>query len=196
MRAKSIVLAIAICAGLGLVAGRASAGIGFTDAPITSDLVDGFFGWSNDANEPISNFCEADVEDTSFFAGGEVIGSGTNAEVVTVLYHTQQTTSGSRNTAKASVKQGTFSTLQINFGAVQVGPVQIQKGSISASVNTNNGNSSMSASFKGDDVFALLNANQIGSLTTAFSGSKSVKFKANTSKNKASLTIKCKGNFD
>lgn len=184
MGAKKVVLAIAVCAGLALVGGRVEAG--------SSPLLDGFFSWEADGNDP-DNRCFLNLDGTNFQNGGIVEGSGTGGEEVSIAYDGTQPTSTSRSETKGKIKQSSWSRLTFNFDDVTVGPVQIEKCSVSYSVNTNSGKGSASADCKGDDIFALLSADQLASLQTAFQGDKNVKVKVNTNANKASIKIRCKG---
>ena len=191
MRVNRFALAVTVCAGLALLAGRVQAGGGFT-----SDLIEGTWFINNDPNDPNANNCFVSLgafEGTTFETGGIVQGLGTGSEVVTVRYDALQPTSASRNTKSGKVSEGTFSSLRLTFGATVVGPVQVDKCSVSGSVNDSKSTGSVSADCKGTDVFSALTANQLASLQAAFNGNKDVKVKVNSDAQKASINIKCKG---
>ena len=186
MRVNRFTLAITVCAGLALLAGRAHAGF-------STPFVDTTFFIANDANDPNANFCEVGANGPNFGVNGTVAGTA-QAVAVSVDYFTFQPTSASRSSNKVSVKQGTFSALTFHFDATAV-TTSIEKCSISGSVNRKKSPAQGSASVncKGDNVFGVLTSNQVAQLQAAFDGNKNVKVKVNTNKGHASITIKCKG---
>ena len=154
-------------------------------------MAEGFW-FIEDSKDPNGNACEVGVDGTDFEAFGQVTGTGLKTGV-DVTYDTLQPTSASRNDKSISVKQGSFSTLNVLFDGVTVsGNVAVQKCSVSGSVNTVKATGSTSVSCSGDSITDVLTANQIGIVQAALDGKPNVKFKVN-SNGKWSLKIKCKG---
>jgi hypothetical protein len=178
-------LAFLLVAGLALFAQTARAGV------VTSPLAEGFWFIEN-ANDPNGNTCEVGVDGTDFEAFGDVSGTA-QATAVDVTYDTLQPTSTSRNEKSISVKQSSFSTLNVLFDGVTVsGNVAVQKCSVSGSVNTVKATGSTSVSCSGNSITDLLTVNDVAIVQAALDGKPNVKFKVNNN-GKWSLTIKCKG---
>ena len=161
---------------------------------LASGLVDDFFAIQS-SDDPNNNTCEVGASGSAFEAFGEVTGLGTGGQVVVIRYDTPQPTSASRSSKKISVKQSEFSTLDILFDDVSAtgGPVAVEKCSVNGSVAVIKLTGKVSTKCKTDTLFALLNANQVGSVIAAFNGNKAVKVKVNGSNSKGSLSIKCSG---
>ena len=167
---------------------------GAAHAGTPSDLLQSSFFYAQDPNNEAANSCEINVGSDNFNVNGEVQGQN-GKQLVRVLYSTEQPTSVSRSTNKASIKQSSFSELTFFFDATQVGPVLVEKCKVSGSVNAKKTNQpgNVSADCKGDDVFGVLTADQANSVQAAFASTKFVKVNINQSKGKGSITIKCKG---
>lgn len=159
-----------------------------------SALVDDFYAIESN-NDPNDNTCEVGADGNEFQAFGAVNGSGTGGEAVRITYNTPQPTSATRSETKLTVKQSSFSLVDIRLHGVSAtgGPIVVEKCSIDGSVDTKKLTGSVSANCKTDDLFTLLTANQIASILTAFNGNKDVKVKVNTDTLKGSISIKCSG---
>jgi len=146
--------------------------------------------------EPVNNTCEVGANGGKFEAAGDVRGVCTAGQAVRISYDTPQPTSASRSDKKVSVKQSKFSTLDVLFDGTSAtgGPVIVEKCSVKGSANAVKLTGSVSVKCKTDSLFALLTANQIASIQTAFNGNKKVKFKVTGNASKASLSISCSGN--
>ena len=187
MRVNRFVLAIGLCAGLGMSAGLAHAGT-------PSDLLDGGFDIIS-SQEPNTNGCTLVAASTTFFVQGGVDGQD-GKDTITIQYFTPQPTSVSRKTQTAKVKEGTWSQLTFRRNGTIIGSNIVDKCSVSGSVNTKKGNGSVKVKCKSDDVFTALSVSDAQSVEAAFANSKTVKVKLNTNKGKGSISIKCKGDLD
>jgi hypothetical protein len=158
-----------------------------------STLSDGFF-FIESTNDPNNNNCEVGANGGEFEAFGDIRGVGTADQPVRIHYDAPQPTSASRSDKKISVKQNKFSTLDIFFDGTSAtgGPVSVEKCSVDGSANTAMLTGLVSVNCKADALFALLTANQIASMQTAFSGNPKVKISINK-KSKGSLSIRCGG---
>lgn len=186
MRVFRFAMMISMSLGIALFASGVQAG----DIGDPSTLADGFYIIdSGDAN----NECEVGSDGTEFEAFGTVSGTGTAGQAVSVDYETPQPTNVSRNDDKISVKQNKFSRLTAHFGVVTVGPLIVEKCSVSGSVDVSKLTGKVTAKCKTDTLFANLSANQVASLQTAFDGNKNVKVEVNSDATKGSISITCKG---
>ena len=186
MRVTKTFLAFSLVAGLALFAQTARAG-GFG-----TPLAEGFW-FIQDSKDPNQNTCEVGVSGTEFEAFGDVTGTAQKT-AVDVSYDTLQPTGTSRNQKSISVKQGSFSTLNVLFNGTTVsGNVPVEKCSVNGSVNTVKATGSTSVSCKGDNITDLLSADEATTVEAALSGIPGVKFKVNVNNGHWSLSIKCKG---
>jgi hypothetical protein len=159
-----------------------------------SALINNFYSIES-KNDPINNTCEVGVNGGEFEAFGDVKGDGTAGQAVRIHYNAPNPTSTSRSESKVSVKQSKFSTLEFFFDGESAtgGPVVVEQCSINGSADGAKLSGSVSANCKTDNVFALLTANQVASIRTAFNGNKDVKVNVNTNTLKGSLQIRCSG---
>jgi hypothetical protein len=126
-------------------------------------------------------------------AHGEIQGVGTGDEQVIVVVNTLQPTSTSRGTDKLSVKQSQFAVLSAIFnGAGVLSNVPIEKCSVNGSFTKHKAQGAVSVRCKGDDLSALLSADQITSLKTAMQR-KHVKLTVDKANAKWSLSMDCSG---
>jgi hypothetical protein len=190
MRVLRFVTAASLSAGLALTAGGARA---------ASPVISG--SWEVVDEKEANNFCDLFFEndgDTIVGIDGSVSGIGTGGLVNEILYFTPEVSNASRNSKSANVKQGSFSELdfRIDGATVSGGFQEVEKCSVSESVNPGKGKGNAKVTCKGDNLNAILDANEVASFQTAFSSSKRVKIKTNTNKGTWSLSITCKGTID
>jgi hypothetical protein len=185
MHVHRFAIAIGLCAGIAVLAGRAQGA--------TTDLIDGSFNIVSSQEPNTQTLCVVSAEGDTFEVSGTAAGND-GMQAVVVSYDTPQPTSVSRKNQTASIKQSSFSFLSFKFGAAAAITGIAQKCSVTGSVNTKKANGSITVSCKTDNLFGLLTANEATSLQTAFANSTTVKVKLN-SKGAGSLTIKCKGPF-
>jgi hypothetical protein len=187
MHFTRIAAAVSLGLGAALLAAPALAG------PV-SPLIEGNF--IIESSDDIGhNLCSLTVYGSAFNAHGDIQGEGTGGEPVAVVLNTMQPTSVTRSTDKLSVKQSQFAALSADFnGAIVVSNVPIEKCSVSGSFTKHNGHGAVSVRCKGDDLSALLSADQITSLRTAMQR-KHVKFTVDQANAKWSLSTDCKGTW-
>jgi len=191
MRAIRLGVAAWFIGGLGLSAVPAHADV--------STLIEGV--WEIFGQPSVDdNVCFIDLNPhvvsgaTTVQVDGTVSGVGTAGQIVRIAYNTPQATSMSRDSAKAAIKQSRFATLNVSFdGLSATGDVIVQDCSINGSVNTRMMTGSTSVKCKGPNLLAILNAGQILSLQTAFSGRRDTNLKVSRDASKWSLSIKCNG---
>lgn len=185
MRFTRLATAVSLGLGAGLLASRAQAG------PV-SPLLEGTF-FINSSDDVDNNLCALTAYASSFNAHGEITGEGTGGDRVIVVVNTPQPTSTSRGTDKLSVKQSQFAVLSAFFeGAFVLTNVPIEKCSVNGSFTKHAARGSVSVRCKGDDLSALLSADQITSLRTAMQR-KHIKFTVDQADAKWSLSMDCKG---
>ena len=189
MRVNRLALAISLCAGLAMFAGRAHAG------GISSDLISGSFNIVSSQEPNTHTVCAVTADDSTFDVFGSAAGNdGTQAVVVS--YDTPQPTSASRKTQTARIKQSTFSFLSFKFGAAAADHGDRRKVQrLRLGQHQESRTARSASSCKSDDVFGVLTANEASSVEAAFANSTTVKVKLNANKGKGSITIKCKGDL-
>ena len=187
MRFSRIASAVPAFIGAALLAARALA------LPI-SPLIEGDY-LVNSSDDVSNHLCIVGVDSANFSAYDEVHGPGTGGEAVYVSVNAGQPTSTSRGADKLSVKQSQFAWLTISFGAAQaISDRPIEKCSVNGSFTKHNVHEAVSARCKGDDLSALLSADQIDSLKTAMQR-KHVKLMVDKMNAKWSLSLDCSGTW-
>jgi hypothetical protein len=186
MRIREFALAASLLAGILLVAARVEA------IKIQIPILNASYLITS-SNDPNSNTCFVTGIDNEFDASGFVVGTGTAGQAVRIDYNTFRPTNASRNSAKISVKQSSFSTLRVTLDAANItGDVPVDNCAISGSVNNSKMTGSVSTSCGGGNLFGGLTDDQARSVQTAFSATKTVSFKVNSA-GKWSLKINCSG---
>ena len=126
MHVTKYFMAFSLVAGLALFAQTARAGS-------VSGLAEGFW-LIEDSKDPNNNTCEVGADGTEFEAFGSVLGSAQKT-AVEVDYDTLEPTGVSRNTKTISVKQSSFSSLNVLFNGTTVsGNQQVPKCKVDGSV--------------------------------------------------------------
>jgi hypothetical protein len=186
MRVMNFVLAAALCSGVALFAGSASA-----------SRIDTTYG-INDSDDPNNNFCQVQASGTSFQTFGDVTGIGTGGDAVEIEYSTNEPTSASANDNTAKVKQNNDSSICFFIDSTDVTRdlavcSNPSKCDVAGSVNAKKLNGEANAHCGGDNIYAVMTPAQVASIQTAFNGNKRVKIKVNSDNLKGSIDIKCKG---
>jgi hypothetical protein len=161
---------------------------------VSSTLIDNLFNITSTV-DPSSNVGSVGVSGGEFRVFGDVTGVGTANQAVRIHYDAPQPTGTSRSDKAVSVKQSSFSTIEVFLDNVSVtgGPLVIDKCSVNGTANVGKLTGSIIVRAKLDTLFALLTPSQIESIRTAFDAPKSVMVKVSNNSLTGSMWIHCDG---
>jgi hypothetical protein len=186
MRVLNFALAAALCGGVFLFAGNASA-----------QRLDSTW-FLEDDSDPNDNFAEIVIDGTTFFVEGQVDGVGTAGDIVQISYFTDEPTNVNADDKQGRVRQSKFS--ELNFVILSDEPtrdldliVSPEKCAVDGKVQAVKEKGQVTVSCSASNIYSELTADQEASITAAFLENNRVKFKVNNDGSKGSLSIKLKG---